>query len=105
MAKLGSLYTLSEDFINDAVLSTPSPASTAKKNVQILASTQAEPSTDARERRSESEQGMTCLTCGIGIVPALIQRHWMRRAEIPLQLWLLHTFMVMLWYQSLQRSV
>ena len=72
MAKLGSLYALSEDFIDKAILSTPSAAS-LDKDVETKVSNEEEPSSTARVVGSEGEQGMTCLTCGIGTVSFLPQ--------------------------------
>lgn len=72
MAKLGSLYALSEDFIDKAILSTPSAAS-LDTDVETKVSNEEEPSSIVRDVGSEAEQGMTCLTCGIGTVSFLAQ--------------------------------
>ena len=69
MAKLGSLYSLSEDFIDSASLASVPSAPHRDGDAQLASSGQEEPSISASQQRFETDQGMTCLTCGIGIVP------------------------------------
>ena len=68
MAKLGSLYSLSEDFIDNASLASVPSAPHKDEDAQLASSGQEEPSSSASQQRSEPDQGMTCLACGIGIV-------------------------------------
>ena len=67
MARLGSLYALSDEFINNAVLSSRISASTAQGNDLPKSISVEEESKAARAQTSETDQGKTCLTCGIGI--------------------------------------
>ncbi len=65
MAKLGSLYALDEDYIDNAILSKSSAVSLQEK-AETKLSNEEELSTIIRAVGFEAEQGMTCLTCGIG---------------------------------------
>ena len=69
MAKLGSLFSLSEGLIDNASLASIPSAPAEHEDAQPASSGQEEPSITASQQRSETDQGMTCLTCGIGIVP------------------------------------
>ena len=66
MSKLGSLYALSDELISSAALQSPVSAPTAGPEAQIKSSSTEQASRAAREETSEADQGMTCLTCGIG---------------------------------------
>ena len=68
MAKLGSLFSLSEEFTDNASLASVASAPQKHEDAQLASSGQEEPSITASQQRSETDQGMTCLTCGIGIV-------------------------------------
>ena len=69
MARLGSLFSLSEEFVDNASLASIPSAPQKHEVAQLASSGQEEPSITASQQRSETDQGMTCLTCGIGIVP------------------------------------
>ena len=69
MTRLGSLYSLPEDFIDNASLAGVPSAPHKDNNAHLASSGQEEPSINASQQRSDTDQGMTCLTCGIGIIP------------------------------------
>ena len=68
MSKLGSLYALSDEFINNAILSSPAQGHEKAPDVQTRSSSAEESKQAAKKQTPETDQGMTCLTCGIGMI-------------------------------------
>ena len=71
MSKLGSLYALSDELVSSATLSSPVSARTNEPDEQVKVSTAEPPPQAGGKQISEADQGMTCLTCGIGTVSTL----------------------------------